>query len=431
MRWLWLVVVLVLSSSSVFAQGDNLADAKRLFRAGARAYDAGQFAAAAKAFEQAYELSPRAPLRFSAAQALKRQYTIDRDPVLLSKAKTYFEAYIDEVKKGQRVKDAVEALGEIELLLASIKSEPEPAEGEGEGEGEVVLPPPVPAAPATGTLQVDSDVPGATAFISGRAGAVTDLPQPIELPVGTYEVTIRAKGYEDYRRTVRVTPDRLALAYPTLRAKPAKLEVTADDGADVLVDGRPAGRSPLSLELPAGQHQVIIGQTGHDVFLQNVTLERGDAQSVEADLGMTTQRIISWVVLGGAGVTLTAAVVLAISSASQQRDARVIRDLTEGDNARALTVAERDRYNDHISARDNLNRFAGGAFALAAAFGAGGLMMFFIDDPDLYGAAARADDATEEQDKPVEKKDSIIELDAAVVPMFDSPGGVVFLRGTF
>jgi outer membrane protein assembly factor BamD (BamD/ComL family) len=110
MKRLWLLVIVLLtslSSSPASARPNELAEAKRLFRAGAKAYDAGQFAAAVQAFDQAYELSPRAPLRFSAAQALKRQYTTERDPALLRKAQRYYREYTGSVKKGRRVKDAV------------------------------------------------------------------------------------------------------------------------------------------------------------------------------------------------------------------------------------------------------------------------------------------------------------------------------------
>ena len=90
------VLVLLLATLWVPSVGadTNLAEARRLFRAGARAYDAGQFQAAVRAFDQAYELSPKPALRFSAAQALRRQYTVDQDPVLLRKAEAYYRQYV-------------------------------------------------------------------------------------------------------------------------------------------------------------------------------------------------------------------------------------------------------------------------------------------------------------------------------------------------
>ena len=430
-----------LMAAAAGAQQNNLAEAKRLFRAGARAYDAGQFAAAVQAFDQAYELSPRPPLRFSSAQALKRLYTTERKPHLLKKAQGYYQQYVDEVKKGKRVKDAVEALGEIELLLSKHKPKPKPPpvdgseegpDGEGGGIGqqepEVVAPPPK----TTGTLQVDSDIDGAVAVVQGHAEKLTDLPQWLELKPGTYRVSISAVGYDDGVRTVRVAAGRLSLADPPLREKLGRLKIEGDAGADVLIDGRPEGEVPLSLELPSGDHRIVIGDTGYDIFTTDVSLGRGDTQTVEADLSMTTKRIIAWVVLGGAGVTISAGIVLAFSAGSSNRQAREIDDLTQGPNARALTVEERNAYNGHIETRDNLARFAGGAFALGALAAGAGLMLALLDEPDLY-AAALGDEDEEKKSDDMDEDRPPIELDARVVPLMDGPtlGGALIIRGRF
>src|SRR5258706_11656922 len=54
------------------------ADARLYFNAGARAYAAGKYPAAIRAFEEAYRIEPRPGLVFSIAQAYRRQYFIDK-----------------------------------------------------------------------------------------------------------------------------------------------------------------------------------------------------------------------------------------------------------------------------------------------------------------------------------------------------------------
>jgi hypothetical protein len=233
---------------------------------------------------------------------------------------------------------------------------------------------------------------------------------------------------------VRVVPRRLSLADPPLREKLGHIKIEADAGADVLLDGRPAGRAPLSLDVAGGDHRIVVGQSGYSVFTKDVTVGRGESQNVEADLGMTTQRIFAWIIIGGTGITITGGVVTAVFAASEQRDARLIDDLTKGPKGRALTIAERNEYNGHITARDNLSRIAGGVLALGA-LGAGiSLLLLTLDEPDLYAAAAGQDEAVEEEDdegKPAEKKP--IDLDAAVIPIVEGahPGGALVIRGTF
>lgn len=447
-RWPFLLSViatLALTAPSL-GQTNDLAAAKRLFRAGARAYDAGQFAAAVQAFDQAYELSPRPALRFSAAQALKRQYTLDRDPALLRTAQAYYQEYLRSEKQGKRVKDAVEALGEIDILLQTLETpsptvggaDPGGESGEGaEGGGEPAPAPTTPSAspvtpPTMGTLQVDSNVTGASATVVGPDGTqeLTELPRWLEVPPGTYEVTIRAEGYDDGGRTVRVDAGRISLADPPLREKPARVTISADEGAEVLVDGRPMGRTPLSLELPSGGHRVIVGQDGYDVFARNLDLGRDDEHLVEADLSMTGQRIAAWTFIGVSAASGVVGISLAIAGAREQVLARRIADLADPsrtDTPRALTPAERDTYNGHISTRDNFARFAGGAIALGVVSGTVGLLLYALDEPDLYGAAAKSDD-----DRPSSSETPIpLEIDASITPVGEGAGGVLMLRGQF
>ena len=151
MKHLWLVLLVALVSLVGLAPAraqPREAEARVLFRAGARAYDAGKFDVAVQAFEQAYELSPKPALRFSTAQALRRQYALTPNPALLQKALTYYKQYIAEVKEGARVRDAAEGIGEIQVLLGQ--------------QGEAVQAGTNPAdAPAQrkGTLNINSSVP--------------------------------------------------------------------------------------------------------------------------------------------------------------------------------------------------------------------------------------------------------------------------------
>ena len=81
-------------------------EAERFFRAGERAYNAGQYVIAAQAFEESYALLPLPALAFSTAQAYRLQYFIDKEPPRLKRAVALYRVYLDAVAKGGRRDDA-------------------------------------------------------------------------------------------------------------------------------------------------------------------------------------------------------------------------------------------------------------------------------------------------------------------------------------
>src|SRR5262249_14167768 len=84
---------------------------------GDKAYSAGNFPAAIRAFQEAYKRAPLPPLLFSMAQAYRRQYAIDRKQENLREAIGYYRKYIEQVPQGGRRADAAAALTELEVML--------------------------------------------------------------------------------------------------------------------------------------------------------------------------------------------------------------------------------------------------------------------------------------------------------------------------
>jgi hypothetical protein len=75
--------------------------------------------------------------------------------------------------------------------------------------GATAAPPPTPApvsaAPKTGTLRIDSDVPGAQVFIDRVFIGAAPVTAPNVAP-GTHRVNVSAPGYDGVAETVEVTP---------------------------------------------------------------------------------------------------------------------------------------------------------------------------------------------------------------------------------
>jgi hypothetical protein len=62
-----------------------------------------------------------------------------------------------------------------------------------------------------------------------------------------------------------------------------KVESTVAD-ADVEIDGKYVGSTPLEIPLPAGPHVVVVRKNGFHVWERSVTLVEGATQRIAAEL---------------------------------------------------------------------------------------------------------------------------------------------------
>lgn len=109
----------------------------------------------------------------------------------------------------------------------------------------------------TGVLEARSR-PGARVFLDGQELG----PAPLRQAVGVGRHVVEARGEGSARSapaTVVVGPDRVTVVDLEVQAAEGTLRLTSvPPGAEVRVDGRPAGLTPATLALPAGEHQVAM-----------------------------------------------------------------------------------------------------------------------------------------------------------------------------
>jgi len=175
-----------------------------------------------------------------------------------------------------------------------------------------------------------------------------------------------------------------------LREEPALLDIVAESGATVYVDGRPVGDVPSAhpIEASSGPHKIIVAKNGRLPFQQDVTLERGVKRHIVAPMVVTRQRPISEVVMGvgGAGLVL-AGVFLGVAYGNQATaqdvlNQRAVTNITNGQLA---------QYNSALSARDGWrNASLATATGGMAVFLAGGAL-FLFDHAAIEGAHRSSD----------------------------------------
>jgi serine/threonine protein kinase len=153
--------------------------------------------------------------------------------------------------------------------------------------------------PATGTLTVTTDPPGAQVTVDGVLQGVS--PINLTLQAGAHAVELRA-GAESRSIPVTITAGAQASQYIELAkvtVATGQLQVrTEPAGAQVTVDGLPRGRSPLTVgDLQPGAHSVVLENEAGSVK-QDVTVDAGATASLVVPMTVPQNAPVSgWITL--------------------------------------------------------------------------------------------------------------------------------------
>jgi hypothetical protein len=187
------------------------ARATALTRDGARAYQAGNYAAALTRFQEAYAVFPSPRLLFNLGQCYGR---VDR---------------------------YVEATESYERFLASAGNAPASARTEAERSLEQMR-------DKVAHLEVAANVAAAEVWIDGQSRGLTPLPRPVLVATGAHQVLVRKAGAEPFERRLEVVGGTLARIDAELRfpppAPPPPAAVVAPATPPTLVLAAPAALAP-------------------------------------------------------------------------------------------------------------------------------------------------------------------------------------------
>jgi len=130
-------------------------------------------------------------------------------------------------------------------------------------------------------LTVKCNVSGAQVYVNGRLAGYTQPNFSQLLGAGDYEIVVKAKGYPDYKTSVRISRDPVivnaTLGAPQVVPPPQilnyGLSVSANvNGAEVYVNGNLAGRTPFNGQVPQGSYAVVVKAPGYSDYSQNVVV---------------------------------------------------------------------------------------------------------------------------------------------------------------
>jgi len=379
----YLVLFALLIAAPVRA--DDTAQAERYFRIGEKAYRAQNFEAAAASFEQAYKLIALPEIAFSAAQAYRRQYQIDRKPAGVARAIQLYRAYLDKVRTGGRVADAADALAELQreldqLIKAGAKVSAELAaehtqlgvnvtlEGQDDARG--------------GVHEIDDAPVRPSAKILITLDGTPILPfTPVNVTPGKHAIHVEAPGYAPADRQDTVAQGDFRMIDQVLKPLPAHLQITTEADAKVAIDGRLAGTVPLAIDVNAGAHLVAVLRDGREPWTRELALDRGQQLALAPALEVTAKRRwTSRTIIGG---SVTGALALGAATFALIEDARAsdlhTRFMTTGNG----TQDDAASYTRALTWRDRAIDAVWVLGTVAVAAGVTSVVLYYTDKPSI------------------------------------------------
>jgi hypothetical protein len=375
-------VVIIIAALASPARADK-GKAEQYFRAGAEAFKHQSFAAAAEQFELAYKELELPEIAFSAAQAYRRQYFVDNKPEYVKRAAELYRIYLDKVKTGGRVGDAADGLAEMQRELDRLSAH-------GDKIGDVVtrvattLTVSVTVEGATRASMTDlsslpgTDKLGATATIDGQP---VELFLPHDVKSGDHDVVVNAPGYLPFEERRHVLDGAHDVVEAEMRPQPAHLTVKTEDGAQIAVDGRPLGETPLPpQDVAAGKHILVITARGREPVVRELELTRGESRVLDAPLRMTQRRrAVPWLLYTSGAFVVGTGIAITVATIANSR-----MDTLENERVKSgLSYVQYQSYLNAAHERDSaldVTWVLGGA-AVATAAIAGALYWFDLPRP--------------------------------------------------
>jgi tetratricopeptide (TPR) repeat protein len=359
-----------MAQSSTAAEGD-LERAKASFKAGAKAYAAGDYLAAIQALDAAYAISRLPAIAFSLAQAERKQYFVDQRREHLERAIRLFRQYLDQEPRGARREDASLGIAQLETLL-------------GAGAGPKTAGDRVQTRPTR--LMIQSNAPGALISLDG--GPLAPSPLIREVAPGKHRARVLAPGFEPVERDVTAVQGELLLTEIELPELPTSLFVWAPVDSDIVVDGVYVGQGGGLVTVPVstGAHQLTVMRKGHGVVRRDLVIERGQSHSEVITLERTTQRRLSELLFIGGGAALGASLVWSALAVRAQNDAE---DFLMRQSRAPVRSADLIGYDASIVERNRFRTAATVSVAGSLGMFITGLFLHELDRPSMPTAPPR------------------------------------------
>ncbi|HET7505492.1 MAG TPA: PEGA domain-containing protein, partial [Kofleriaceae bacterium] len=136
----------------------------------------------------------------------------------------------------------------------------------------------------TGLLRVVSSVPDAMVFVDGAQ--LGKAPQEKRVAAGDHPVVVRLDNFKQFEQRARVDAGQTVTVQAELKAVGRLRILSTPAAATVMINGLPAGKTPLDTEVEVGENVVRIEQAGFQPFEQTLTIQGGKTETLSRELAV-------------------------------------------------------------------------------------------------------------------------------------------------
>ncbi len=133
-----------------------------------------------------------------------------------------------------------------------------------------------------GTLKVISQTPDADVYLDGAAVGKAPLDKKVDS--GNHKVLVRLAGYKEFSQDVRIEGGQTLTVTAEMKAVGRLRVLSTPDGAAVLINGLPVGKTPLDIEVEVGQTLVKVVMPGMVSQERNLNIVGGKTENVSVEL---------------------------------------------------------------------------------------------------------------------------------------------------
>lgn len=337
-------------AAPVVAQAESTAYAEAHSR-GTAAFNAGRFEEAAQHFKEAFAAEPRGNLLYNIGLCYEKVGRVED-------AVAYYQRFVDALPNSPKRPAVQRKITELKQQLSDRYVE----------------------------VSVATSPPGAVIFVDDKSkGAMGAAPVTFKLLPGKYAIIAEMPGHEAATQRIELQEGAPAMVDLVLigsdQVGTVNLLISERD-ADVMLDGRRIGRSPLpdSVRMRAGGHDLLVMKPGFATFKKKIDVQPGVEQRIDVQLsgeavgdlggggGGGGGSIWPWVTVGVGVAAVGAGVFTGLS-------AQNLHDQLDDKRKKGELIAPAD-----IDTGNNLVLMTNVLMGVGVAAIAGGVTWWFLDD---------------------------------------------------
>ena len=147
--------------------------------------------------------------------------------------------------------------------------------------------------PLKASLHVDTEPPGAMLYLNDQLLGNTPLDWTT-IEAGSHKLRITLAGYEEYENTIYFARGEEKRLHIILVKELEGLEVISNpSGADVYVDSKLSGQTPLAIQVPPGEHEILVAKDAtYEDYATKISLSKGQSKKLTVTLNPKRPRLL-------------------------------------------------------------------------------------------------------------------------------------------